>query len=57
MKKIIKLYIPEYGRIMTSAKGYRNQENAWVVDNIHDVKHRMKYDKNNKNQVYILRFY
>ena len=51
MKKIIKLYIPEYGRVLSSPKGYRNQANGWVIENIHDAKHRTKYDKNNKNQV------
>lgn len=51
MKKIIKLYIPEYGKILSSAKGYRNQANLWVIDNMHDAKHRTKYDKTNKNQV------
>lgn len=52
MKKIIKLYLPDYGKIMSvNRKNYRSQSNVWIVDNIKEVISRKKYDKTNKNQV------
>lgn len=62
MKKIVQFYIPNYGKIMTeNKKSFRNQTNSWIIENIHEVKSRKKYDKINQNSVsnlfYFNKFY
>lgn len=52
MKKIVRLYMPEYGKLMNeNKKSYRNQSNIWIIDSIKDVNNRKKFDKTNKNNV------
>lgn len=58
MKKIVRLYMPDYAKLINeNKKSYRNQSNIWIIDSIKDVNSRKKFDKNNKNNVFFFNLF